>query len=310
MPLIGRTGKLTATTVVSAPRGIIATVFDPKAPPPGRASDTRLLGPAGVGNPANMKPARMAQITGNPPLSFEFPFGLTNFSHDGGSVQYDEVGRPLQLPLLRASSAALHTVSFDFILAGRSDGLAQPVDDPIAVLHTFVAMDNSVIFVNVHQIMTSTVRSWKIESMSVSVERVNDQGQATLARVSMSCKESSESLDRFLSLPKFTYKQIKEKPGGGTEAEKNRARSLKTLTEFLNKLKGQYQEPGAKAKEEIQADLDAFLKYNAFAVQEYLRKIGTGTRDGNARDFLLALQTHLYSIATDRSAVPGVTYKG
>jgi len=310
MPLIGRTGKLTATTVVSAPRGIIATVFDPKAPPPGRASDTRLLGPAGVGNPANMKPARMAQITGNPPLSFEFPFGLTNFSHDGGSVQYDEVGRPLQLPLLRASSAALHTVSFDFILAGRSDGLAQPVDDPIAVLHTFVAMDNSVIFVNVHQIMTSTVRSWKIESMSVSVERVNDQGQATLARVSMSCKESSESLDRFLSLPKFTYKQIKERPGGGGEDTKPDNLSIETLKRFINKLVGGDKGLSVDALAKIQADLSALLKLNKFEVDRYIDQYSTGQRAGDAKSFLLDIQSAVKKAAPEKSVIPNLTYTG
>lgn len=310
MPLIGRTGKLTATTVVTAPRGIIATVFDPKAPPPGRASDPRLLGPAGVGNPANVKPARMAQITGNPPLSFEFPFGLTNFSHDGGSVQYDEVGRPLQLPLLRASSAALHTVSFDFILAGRSDGLAQPVDDPIAVLHTFVAMDNSVIFVNVHQIMTSTVRSWKIESMSVSVERVNDQGQATLARVSMSCKESSESLDRFLSLPKFTYKQIKEKPGGGGEDKNPENLSIETLKRFLSKLVGQGKGLTDAKKAQIQVDLSELVKLNKFEVDRYINRYGTGQRDTDAKTFLLDIQAAVKAASPEKSVIPKLTYTG
>jgi len=323
MPLIGRTGKLTATTVVTAPRGITATIFTPTATPEGRASDPRLLGPAGVGNPANMKPARMAQITGDPPLSFEFPFGLTNFSHDGGSVQYDEVGRPLQLPLLRASSAALHTVSFDFILAGRSDGMAAPVDDLIAVLHTFVAMDNSVIFVNVHQIMTSTVRSWKIESMSVSVERVNDGGQATLARVNMSCKESSESLDRFLSLPKFTYKQIKEKPGGGKTEEELHTLSKQELDDFLAGVKIGAKELTAADKAKIQKDISGLLRVNALVVQEFIEKYKVagytfstpyGGGFGTAYQFLVAIQTDLKArgIATgfDVSKIPELTYKG
>jgi len=195
MALIGRRERLTATTKVVVMRGAI-----PSTTPPNN----------GISNLP-----RMVQVAGD--LEFEFPFGLNNFSHDVGAVQFDELARPLQLPILQPTAGSLQKVSFDFLVAKHFDGVRNSVEDELANLQNFAAEDNSVIFVNVHQMMARSVASWKIQSMSVQVTRVNELGQTVSAQVSMSCTESSDTLERFLTLPKFTYRDRKEtttgKPG-------------------------------------------------------------------------------------------------
>lgn len=193
MPLVGRKVRLTATTKI---------VAGPRTPP--ATTET---------NDGITNLPKMVQVGGD--LEFEFAFGLNNFSHDIGAVQFDELTRPLQLPLLQPTAATLQKVSFDFLVARPLDGIAGPIDDELANLQNFAAEDNSVIFVNVHQMMSQSVAAWKIQSMSVQISRYNELGEAVSAQVNMSCTEATEQLERFLTLPKFKYKNRRE-TGGST----------------------------------------------------------------------------------------------
>jgi len=218
MALIGRRERLTATTKVVVTRGAIPSTT-----------------PAN-GGVANLP--RMVQVAGD--LEFEFPFGLNNFSHDVGAVQFDELARPLQLPILQPTAGSLQKVSFDFLVAKHFDGVRNSVEDELANLQNFAAEDNSVIFINVHQMMAKSVASWKIQSMSVQVTRVNELGQTASAQVSMSCTESSDTLERFLTLPKFTYKD-KKQGGTGKDKDKEQTGNAHTVIEkFFKSLKDGY----------------------------------------------------------------------
>jgi len=196
MAKIGRAARFTATTKVETKRSDFSSA-------------------AGTIDAAVLRPKMIQAAPGD--LEFEFPFGLSNFSHDVGAVQFDELARPLQLPLLQTTAGTLQKVSFDFIVARRGDGVGATIDNELATLQNFAAEDDSVIFVNVHQMMATSGVSWKIQSMSVQVSRVNETGQAVSAQVNMSCSESSDGLERFLNLPKFIYKNPRGTGKGGTD---------------------------------------------------------------------------------------------
>jgi len=178
-------------------------------------------------------------------------------------VQFDALTRPLQLPLLQTTAGTLQKVSFDFIVARRGDGVGATIDDELATLQNFAAEDNSVIFVGVHQMMATSVTAWKIQSMSVQVTRVNETGQSVSAQVNMSCTEATDQLERFLTLPKFTYKNPRgtgkgndDKPPGDNASlliynfwlrltvdakdDLNEKGKENTLREGLNRLATQY----------------------------------------------------------------------
>jgi len=215
MALIGRKERFTATTKVVVERNAIPPTTSPNS---------------GV---ANLP--RMVQVAGD--LEFEFPFGLNNFSHDVGAVQFDELARPLQLPILQPTAGSLQKVSFDFLVAKHLDGVRNPVDDELANLQNFAAEDNSVIFINVHQMMGGSVASWKIQSMSVQVTRVNELGQTVSAQVSMSCTESSDTLERFLTLPKFTYRDKKQGVTGKPGEPQGPGNAHRVIEKFFKSLK-------------------------------------------------------------------------
>lgn len=196
MPLIGRKERLVGNASVGIPN---------------RSQSVRT--PATInGGKANLP--RMDQIGGADPLSFVFPFGINNISHDVGAVQFDELQRPLSLPILQPTASSLQRVSFDFLVAAPFDGVSQDVEEELRVLQNFAAEDNSVIFVNSHEMLTQSVASWKISSLSVSISRQNELGAAVSAQVNMSCLESNDMMDRFLTLPKFRYKVNKNKGSG------------------------------------------------------------------------------------------------
>lgn len=214
MARIGRKERLTATTKILAARSAVPSTMPPNN---------------GISNLP-----RMVQVAGD--LEFEFPFGLNNFSHDVGAVQFDELARPLQLPILQPTAGSLQKVSFDFLVAKHYDGVRNPVEDELANLQNFAAEDNSVIFVNVHQMMARSVASWKIQSMSVQVTRVNELGQTVSAQVSMSCTESSDTLERFLTLPKFTYRDRKETTTGKTGETQGGGNAHRVINKFFASL--------------------------------------------------------------------------
>lgn len=205
MALIGRKARLSAVVSIAAPK---------------RAGlNEKAANPAVVNAGVPLIPS-MQQVGVTSPLTFFFPFGLNNFSHELGSVQFDELARPLQLPILQASGASLQTVSFDFMVAVPQDGISASIETQLKLLQDFVADDASVIFSSVHDFMKSSVSSWKISSMTVSIGRINELGEATSANVNMSCKESTDAKERFLTLPKFKYKNPRG-GGGGTETSGN-----------------------------------------------------------------------------------------
>jgi len=195
MAIIGRKARLT---------GVASIGIRPRTVP---------TNPTAINN-GNTLLTRMDQIGGD--LSYVFPYGIQDVSHDVGAVQFDELTRPLSLPLLQPSAATLQKVSFSFLMSIQKDGISKPIDGDIKLLQAFAAEDNSVIFVNSHEMLSSSVPSWKISSLSIQIERLNELGQAVLARGNMSCTESSDQFERFLTLPKFTYKVNK---GGKTGKE-------------------------------------------------------------------------------------------
>lgn len=216
MPLVGRKARLTATTKI---------VAGARTPPTTTQTNDGIT---------NLP--KMVQVGGD--LEFEFAFGLNNFSHEVGAVQFDELSRPLQLPLLQPTAATLQKVSFDFLVARPLDGIAGPIDDELANLQNFATEDNSVIFVNVHQMMSQSVAAWKIQSMSVQISRYNELGQAVSAQVNMSCTEATEQLERFLTLPKFTYRNRRGTGGGsGSSTPPSGGNAHTVINKFFQSVK-------------------------------------------------------------------------
>jgi hypothetical protein len=138
-----------------------------------------------------------------PILEFRFPMGISSFQHEAPSVAYEELTRPLALPLLDTSGAQLHKVSIEFMIVKPLDGVQTPIEEQIATLRDMAASDTPVIFANVHDALKG---SWKISALSFSISRTDELGRAVNANASMSLTESTDRLERFLLLPKFTYK--------------------------------------------------------------------------------------------------------
>jgi hypothetical protein len=137
-------------------------------------------------------------------LSYEFPFGISTFTHDGAGVLYTEIPRPLNLPLVDATSQKLERCSFEFLLAIPYDSLNASVDSHIVLLQDFATDARPVNFLNVHSALA--LKTWNIDSMSFQVTRVNRNGQATAVTCNISLVEYlARTNERFVTLPKFTY---------------------------------------------------------------------------------------------------------
>lgn len=214
MTIIGRKARLT---------GVASIGIRPRTVP---------TNPTAINN-GNALLTRMDQIGGD--LSYVFPYGIQDVSHDVGAVQFDELTRPLSLPLLQPSAATLQKVSFGFLMSIQKDGISKPIDGDIRLLQAFAAEDNSVIFVNSHEMLSSSVPSWKISSLSIQIERLNELGQAVLARGNMSCTESSDQFERFLTLPKFTYKVNKGSKTGKSGTPSQNADAASVIWTFFSK---------------------------------------------------------------------------
>ena len=147
-----------------------------------------------------------------PALVFNFPMSITSIQHEAPTVTYEEISRPLSLPLLDTSTAQLHKVSIEFMIAAPLDGIAKPIDDQIATLRDMSASDTPVIFSNIHDALKG---SWKISAFSFSVTRTDEIGRMTMANASMSLTESTDRFERFLLLPKFSY-TVPKAPGGSS----------------------------------------------------------------------------------------------
>lgn len=138
------------------------------------------------------------------PLYYEFHFGISTFTHDSSGVLYTEIPRPLNLPLVDATSLKLERCSFEFLIAVPYDSLGSSIDSHITLLQDFANQDRTVQFSNVHSALA--VKPWYIDSITFQITRVNESGQATAATCNMSLVESIERTERFAKLPKFTYK--------------------------------------------------------------------------------------------------------
>lgn len=148
----------------------------------------------------------MQQVSTNPdvtPLSYEFHFGISTFTHDSSGVLYTEIPRPLNLPLVDATSQKLERCSFEFLIAVPYDSIGASVDSHITLLQDFANEDKAVQFTNVHSALST--KTWNIDSITFQITRVNESGQATAATCNMSLVESIARNDRFIQLPKFTY---------------------------------------------------------------------------------------------------------
>jgi hypothetical protein len=137
------------------------------------------------------------------PLLYEFHFGISTFTHDSSGVLYTEIPRPLNLPLVDATSQKLERCSFEFLIAVPYDSLGSSVDEHITLLQDFANQDRTVQFSNVHSALS--VKPWNIDSITFQITRVNESGKATAATCNMSLVESIERTERFVKLPKFTY---------------------------------------------------------------------------------------------------------
>lgn len=137
-------------------------------------------------------------------LSYEFHFGISTFTHDGAGVLYTEIPRPLNLPLVDATSQKLERCSFEFLIAIPFDSLGSSVDSHITLLQDFATDARPVNFLNVHSALA--LKTWNIDSMSFQVTRVNESGQATAVTCNLSLVEHiARTNERFYGLPKFTY---------------------------------------------------------------------------------------------------------
>ena len=137
-------------------------------------------------------------------LSYEFHFGISTFTHDGAGVVYTEIPRPLNLPLVDATSQKLERCSFEFLIAVPYDSVDKPVDSHMSILQDFAYDARPVNFLNVHSALA--LKTWNIDSMSFQVTRVNRSGKATAVTCNMSLVEYiARTNERFYGLPKFSY---------------------------------------------------------------------------------------------------------
>jgi len=162
----------------------------------------------------------MQQVTPSTgsPLYYEFHFGISTFTHDSSGVIYTEIPRPLNLPFVDATSQKLERCSFEFLIANPYDSLATSVDSHITLLQDFANEARPVSFSNVHSALGT--RTWNIDSITFQITRVNESGQATAVTCNISLVESFYTEERFVQLPKFTYKipkgtQLSDKSGDG-----------------------------------------------------------------------------------------------
>jgi hypothetical protein len=137
------------------------------------------------------------------PLQYEFHFGISTFTHDSSGVLYTEIPRPLNLPLVDATSQKLERCSFEFLIAVPYDSLGSSIDSHITLLQDFANEARPVQFYNVHSALAT--KTWNIDSITFQVTRVNESGQATAVTCNMSLVESIAKTERFIQLPKFTY---------------------------------------------------------------------------------------------------------
>lgn len=148
----------------------------------------------------------MRQLTSSStPLIYEFPMGISSISHESPSVNYEEISRPLLLPILDASTANLQKVNIQFMIVVPNDSIDESIDDQISMLNDFASEDDPVIFGNVHKAMSGT---WRITSLNIDVSRSKNDAnsaRATQASANMSLTEYVETSKRFLRLPKFSY---------------------------------------------------------------------------------------------------------
>ena len=167
--------------------------------------DSKPVIPPRANNGVNL-PRSMQQLyadsPGRPILKFSFPMAISSFQHEVPAVAYEELARPLSLPLLDTSGAQLHKVSIEFVVVRPQDGVQTPIEDQIATLRDMAASDTPVVFANVHDALKG---SWKISAMSFSITRTDELGKAVMANASMSLTESTDRLERFVTLPKFSY---------------------------------------------------------------------------------------------------------
>jgi len=137
------------------------------------------------------------------PLQYEFHFGISTFTHDSSGVLYTEIPRPLNLPLVDATSQKLERCSFEFLIAVPYDSLGSSIDSHITLLQDFANEARPVQFYNVHSALAT--KTWNIDSITFQVTRVNESGKATAVTCNMSLVESIARTERFIQLPKFTY---------------------------------------------------------------------------------------------------------
>lgn len=148
-------------------------------------------------------------------LHYEFHFGISTFTHDSSGVLYTEIPRPLNMPLVDATSQKLERCSFEFLIAVPYDSLGASIDSHITLLQDFANEARSVRFFNVHSALSS--REWNIDSITFQITRVNESGQATAVTCNISLVESvSRDGERFVQLPKFTYEIPKGSGLSGT----------------------------------------------------------------------------------------------
>lgn len=172
------------------------------------------------------------------PLKFFFPHAISSFQHEMASVGYEELPRPLSLPLLDTSGAQLNKVSIEFVVARPLDGIFTPVEAEIAVLRDIAASDTPVIFSNVHD---SLGGAWKINAFSLSIARTDEIGRTVQATASMSLTESTDRLERFILLPKFSYRVPKGTGGGGADKDKETTATAESVwSKFRTKIADKY----------------------------------------------------------------------
>ena len=218
-----------------------------------------------------------------PALVFNFPMSISSVQHEAPTVAYEELARPLSLPLLDTSTAQLHKVSIEFMVAAPLDGIAKPIDDQIATLRDMSASDTPVIFSNVHEALKG---SWKISAFSFSVTRTDEIGRLVMANASMSLTESTDRFERFILLPKFTY-VVPKGPGGsstpGTDGTTDIPESVWAV--FNEKLGDQYR---ATAQQLAVINNLAVTKGAANVVNALKKLPGTANTAGKIIEFVVA----------------------
>lgn len=171
-------------------------------------------------------------------LKFYFPHAISSFQHEMASVGYEEIPRPLSMPLLDTTGAQLNKVSIEFIVARPLDGIFTPVEAEILVLRDMAASDTPVIFSNVHNSLSG---AWKINAFSLSISRTDELGRTVQATASMSLTESTDRLERFILLPKFSYSVPKGSARGGADKDKETTATAESVwSKFKTKIDDKY----------------------------------------------------------------------